>query len=339
MQEPWPVDAYDVLLRTKVPPAWQPRLKSPLLQEGKLHTIVFVSSKVPTAAVALAVRSNPGIVVLVLAPASQRRRVHDLGATWANVDEHDNELRAWNETYRQSAPGSRSYWRFCHSRWLALAAALRDRAHPPDGVVVALDDDVLLFERLGARLQEVALYHPLAQAETVVNGAFVIASAAALERLAAFLWTLYSLPTRQLATIAWRFGTPMPLSDLHPRDRSRIYPGMVRHGRYPRFTDMDAISALRLMSRHGELPQTLRVRWAAGHKRRNCAHAPKATALLSGNWSLRWVGKVPHRAEAGGSLQPLCFLHLQGPQAKERFLRPMLHAAGIPSSLILAHRL
>ena len=86
------------------------------------------------------------------------------------------------------------------------------------------------------------------------------------QRLAAFLWALYALPTPQLSTIAWRFGTPTQLSALPARSRSRIEPGMVRGGQFPTFTDMDSMNALKLLSRSGELPPSLRLKWAAGFR-------------------------------------------------------------------------
>ena len=272
-----------------VPDSWRPQLDARLLRDLRLHTIAFVTSRAPSAAVALAVRSNPGASVLVLAPVSQRKRVSALGARWSDIAANSTTLHAWEATYRQSTPGSTPYWRFCHTRWLALAAALRERALPVDAAVAVLDDDVLLFERVDTRMRGVGLQHPLAQAETVVNGAYIIASVDALERLAAFLWALYALPTRALANIAWRFGESKPLAPLNPRARARITPAMVRDGRYPLFTDMDAITALRILSRKRELPEALRVQWTVGYRRRSCSHESKALGVLSGNRSLRWV--------------------------------------------------
>ena len=316
---------------SSVPTSWQPQRRLRLLRDLRLDTIAFVTSRAPTAAVALAAKTNPGATVLVVAPASESARVHALGAVWADIDASSTDLRAWEATYRQSTPGSTSYWRFCHTRWLALSAALRGLATPADGAVVVLDDDVLLFERLDARLRQVALQHPFAHAETVVNGAFLLASSAVIERLAAFLWALYALPTPQLADVAWRFGESQPLDALRPRQRARIAPGIARRGRFPLFTDMDSITALRLLSRSSEaLPEPLRVAWAAGHRRAECSHEAKATALLATNRSLVWEGGVPHRVPPdGGPPRPLCFVHLQGPAAKARLLAPMLRAAGV----------
>jgi hypothetical protein len=254
---------------------------------------------------------------------------------------------------------ARSYHIFCHHRWLALGAELRARPPPADAAVAVLDDDVLLFESVADRLREAGKHHQTAQAETVVNGAFVIASAGALVRFAAFLLALYSLPVTAFAAVVWRFGTPRALHELNVRDRMRIHSAYKRGEQFARFSDMEAIDAFRLLSRAGKLPEQLRVRWASGHRRASCTHAPKveklglshasavkalghatndnvpdtnasaatlAHAVHTGERAVpwRWAAGVPH---VNG--RPLCFLHLQGPQAKALLWTPLLTGAGL----------
>ena len=93
-----------------------------------------------------------------------------------------------------------------------------------------IENDVYLFEALNARLRACATLHPKAQAETLVNGALLIASAAALRRYAAFIWWLHQLPTGRFAQIAWRFGQPKPLHLLNPKQRQGIDGLLVRNG-------------------------------------------------------------------------------------------------------------
>ena len=330
------------------PAWWRPAdADPPLLSSSRIHTIAFITDRRPSATVALAARSNPGVRILVLAPREQQQRVVELGATWMDFYEHANRTARFEERFRQGSPGSRRYHCFCHVRWLALAAALRARPPPANGVVAVLDDDVLLFERIGDRLREAAAFHPTAHAETVVSGAFVLATAGALARLAAFLWALYALPKDALAAVAWRYGEPKPLAALAERDRSRIDVAYRRGGQYARFSDMDAVEAFRSLSRaRAELPPVLRTHWAAGHRRDSCVHAPKIeklgiadlrNALLNSSRGagsephLRWDSGVPRLEPAA---KPLCFLHLQGPHAKQRLLMPMLAKVGLPPGLL-----
>lgn len=330
------------------PAAWQPpAARPPLLAELTAHTIAFITDRTPTAAPALAVRYNPRAKVLVLALAEHRERVRAMGAHWADVYAHANATRLF--AYRQSAPGSAAYWRFCHVRWLALAAELAGSSTPADGAIAVLDDDVLLFEPLADRLREAAVFHPTAQAETVVSGAYVLLSYGALARFAAFLWALYALPVGALSEVVWRFGEPKPLAALEAPQRARLEPAFSRSGMYPHFTDMSALDAFRRMARTGQhLPQALGLRWAAGHVRANCTHASRLEKLQAAEHGggraappgglasplspvsslpllsqLRWVAGVPHLAG-----RPLCFLHAQGPAAK-RDLAPLLAAAGV----------
>lgn len=93
-----------------------------------------------------------------------------------------------------------------------------------------IENDVYLFEALSARLRACATLHPSAQAETLVNGALLIASAAALRRYAAFIWWLHELPASRFAQIAWRFGEAKPLHRLAPKQRQRIDGSLVRNG-------------------------------------------------------------------------------------------------------------
>ena len=313
----------------------------PLLRTMRLHTIMFVTDRRPSAAVALAAHYHPLARVLVLTPSAQRQRVLELGATWADLYEHANRTAPFSAGFRQGSPGARRYHLFCHVRWMAVAAALRERPPPLEGMVAVLDDDVLLFERLDDRLREAAAFHPAAHAETVVSGAFVLASAGVLARLAAFLWALYALPANALAAVAWQYGESKPLSSLSERDRTRIDAVFRRReGQFSRFSDMDAIEAFRLLSRTSVLPLELRVHWTAGHRRASCIHAPKlekigifiprsamqnASSTRTREPHLRWHNRVPHLEPDN---KPLCFLHLQGPQAKHALLSPMLADAG-----------
>lgn len=158
---------------------------------------------------------------------------------------------------------------------------------------------------------------------------------ATLQRLAAFLWALYSLPTSELAQIAWRFGSPAQLGALHSRVRSRIDPTMRQGGRYPCFTDMHSINALKLLSRGDHLPRSLRVVWGTGFKRQQCSQLNRVSKG-SGGWnnSVEWQFGMPHQPSGRVALHPYCFVHLQGPAAKARLLRPMLQAAGVAPKLI-----
>eukprot|EP00965_Chrysotila_dentata_P138628 4585399-Pleurochrysis_carterae.AAC.1 len=60
---------------------------------------------------------------------------------------------------------------------------------------------------------------------------------------------------------------------------------------------MDALNALRQLSRGGELPAPLRVAWAAGCKRKACADMTNARTLLSGNVSVVWERHRPYVSE------------------------------------------
>ena len=296
----------------------------------QVHTIAFVTDRLPSAAIKLALRFNANVRVLVLAPRTQRAQVQALGASWADLNAHDNRTRAWASIYRQAAPGTPVYWRFCHMRWLALASELRAQPPPANGAVAVVDDDLLLFEQVEQRRREVCRVHPAAHAQTVVGGAYVLAAPGVLTRFAAFLWALYALPDRALADIAWKFGERRPLSLLNNGQRSRI-DQLFQHGNsYALFTDMHAIDAFRILSRTGQLPEELRVQWNAGYRRQNCTHAAKADKLHipgrtlhpSGH-QLQWHGEVPYPRDGGA---PLCFLHLQGPTAKH--MLPTIAEAG-----------
>lgn len=168
-------------MRWEVPDGWQPGEALPTLRELRMHTIAFVTTFRPSAAVALAARSNPGVDVLVLAKSEHRQRAEQMGGRWADVDAHAPSVRAFENIYRQLAGGSPTYWRFCHTRWLTLASYLRANPLPTSGAIAMLDDDVLLFEQVEQRLRAVALVKPLAHVEAPINGAFVIASASAFQ--------------------------------------------------------------------------------------------------------------------------------------------------------------
>ena len=326
----------------------------PLLSKLRLHTIAFVTDRRPSAAVALAAKFNPAVQILVLAPRAQREHVLALNVSWADSDVQPNLWDNWNATYRQGAPGARGYHHFCHMRWLTVAAHLRAWPMPADGAIAVVDDDVLLFEDVDSRLREAAAFHPTAQAEVVVSGAFLLASAGALARFAAFLWALYALPVHVFTPIVWRFGEHRTLAGLNKRDRLRIDPAYHRGARFARFSDMDAIEAFRKLSRETDSANNVVLpthlvggQWAAGYRRPNCAHASKVEKLgltpagiaagLNGEHRnaeasapdsrrLTWREHVPHLQPTG---QPLCFLHLQGPMAKNLLLNPMLREAGI----------
>lgn len=105
---------------------------------------------------------------------------------------------------------------------------------------------------------------------------------------------------------------------------------------------MDAVNALRLLSHTSELPEALRVRWAAGCKRLDCADVPNARMYLGErNSSLRWQAQIPYEPELHARAasdpkqpaRPLCFVHLQGPQAKDQYTQSILESAGIPRQL------
>lgn len=172
------------MTRWIVPPGWEAPKFLPELRELRLHTIAFVTTLRPSAAVALAARQNPGVRILVITKTEYRRRVEQLGGTWADVDTHASSIKPFGSMYRQSAAGSPTYWRFCHTRWLLLAAELRTNPPPNHGAVAVMDDDVLLFEHVEERLKEAALQKPQAHVEAAINGAYIIASAAALQECA-----------------------------------------------------------------------------------------------------------------------------------------------------------
>ena len=334
----------------------------PRLNELQLHTIVFVTDRQPSRAVALAVRHNPGVRVLVIAPQSQRMNVLALNANFADLNEHSNRTSGWDATFRQGSPGSRVYHLFCHLRWLAIGAELYARPLPATGAVAVLDDDVLLFEQVADRLRGAGAYHPMAHAEVVVSGAFLIGSSGAFMRLATFLWALYGLPAQAFSNVVYRYGEMKAVADLHPRDRARIDPAFRRGSQYARFSDMDAVEAFRSLSRSSTstLPSHLAgVHWAAGYRRPNCTHVPKVEKLgipldrlaadLVVGAGTRLVGEASDKEDVAASSEhrtrrlvwrenvprlqpsnePLCFLHLQGPLAKSQLLTPMLRAAGI----------
>ncbi|KAL1514799.1 hypothetical protein AB1Y20_003885 [Prymnesium parvum] len=322
-------------LRWEVPAGWESPLRLPELRELHVHTIAFVTTFRPSAAVALAAKTNPAAVVLVLAKPEHRQRVAQLGAVWADVDANASSVRRFASMYRQSVGGSPAYWRFCHSRWLLLAAHLRVRPPPRDGAVVVLDDDVLLFERVEQRLRGLAAQKPQAHVDTAINGAFLLASAPALQRFAAFLWALYALPAADLVDVAWQFGNPAQLSALPSRLRSRIDPVMIRNGRYPVFTDMDSMNAFRLLSRRKELPENLRVRWSTGFRRGDCLQVNRvAQGSAVWNGSVMWLDGMPHHGLDIQKAQPYCYFHLQGPAAKDVLMRPMLLAAGLEPTML-----
>ena len=318
----------------------------PLLSELHLASIIFVTNRRPSAAVALAARTNAAAHVRVLTTPDQRSRTVQLGASWSDLTAQLNRSRAFVATYRQGTLGAPDYWRFCHARWIILAGDLRDHPLPQNGAVAIVDDDVLLFESVSARLREASAFHPGSHAETVVNGAFVMASVAALERFAAFLTSLYALPPASLGAPAWRFGDRKRLDELNDVQRARLNPIFIRGRSCTIFTDMHAIDAFRILSREARLPPGLRVRWSAGHHRHQCADVPRlewsgqsrdALPFLHhasyhgrlgesvSTWT--WRDGVPHTGALDGT--PICFVHLQGPAAKRDHLIPMLRRAGL----------
>jgi len=304
----------------------------PLLNELSFSTIVFVTNRRPSAAIALAARFNPAVNVRVLTPSGQRERVRALGGSWSDLSAHDNRSRAFTAIYRQGAIGPRDYWRFCHSRWISIAADLQE--NPPlaqKSAVAVMDDDVLLFEAVESRLREAGQFHREAQAETVVNGAFVLASAGVLARFASFLWWLYSLPLEKLGAIVWTYGEPKKVGDLNLAQRGRLDPVFVRGQQYAQFTDMHAIDAFRFLSRAAQLPPNLRVRWAAGHRRSYCTALPRLPLGHEVVSTWVWRDGVPHSAAVGQPPKPLCFVHLQGPAAKQKMAQ-ILQLAGHSAS-------
>lgn len=252
-----------------------------------LHTIAFVTDRRPSPAVLLARQFNPNSRILVIAPRTQRDFVTGtLNVTWADFDAHATRTVAFSKLFKQGAPGALRYHRFCHMRWLVLAASLRDLLHTAEGrrsAVAVLDDDVLLYESVADRLREAGRFHPTAHAEVVVSGAFVIGSVSVFTRFAAFLWALYALPEDDLGKVAWRFGASMAVGDLGAKDRARIHKAFRRGERFARFSDMDAVEAYRFLARtpfvRSTLPARLRSLWAAGHRRESCVHAPKVEKL------------------------------------------------------------
>jgi len=197
----------------------------------ELRAIVMVTNTRPSAAVALAARSTPRVPVLVIAPPELRERVADLGALWDDIRPYQNATRQIRALYRHTSADRPEFRLYTLTRWLLLREALRGAGPlgrlPRDAALAVIENDVLLFEDVSKRLAETSQAHPDAEAEVVVNGAYLLASASALARYAAFLWHIYSLPGPALAELAWRFGEPKPLQALSPLARSRIDPGMV----------------------------------------------------------------------------------------------------------------
>ena len=303
----------------------------PVLGGLRMHTVAFVTDRTPSDAVALAVRSNAGLQIRVLAPPSEQERIHSLGAEWANMTAQGKRAHAFGKLYRQGAPGSRDYWRFCHTRWIVLAGDLLDNPPPHNAGIAVLDDDVLLFERLSQRLEETGRFHSESQAESVMNGAFVLASPGVLTRFAAWLWALYNLPSASLSAIAWRFGTIKRRADLNERQLARMDPIFIREGQYAHFTDMHAIDAFRFLSRSAQLPIQLRVIWSAGYRRSTCTAVHKLDKPEDGDGATRlliWREGAPRISSSG---KPLCFVHLQGPAAKRQYeyMKPFL--IGLPN--------
>ena len=388
-----------MLRETAVAPTVNATHRVARLSELTLLTIAFVTDRRPSPAVALAVRFNPGVRVLVVTPRAQREQVLALGCSWADI--HANVTAAWGGMDVQGAPYSAAYWQFCYRRWLALAIELRARPLPHGSAIAVLDDDVLLFENVEQRLREAAAFHLSASMETVVNGAFVIGAPAVLERFAAFLWQLFTPSTaarETLARISRKYGESRSLGTLSEAQRDRIHPVFRGEHSYMVFTDMQAMDAFRILSRGTDLPSHLRVHWSAGHRRVNCTHgsrleklrslnenstAPRPIAraslpssiapllgfgrrLLAGASAKKraarsrstprstprprprstqremgarrpairfyWQRGMPHLRQHG---PPLCFVHLQGPEAKRTYLLPMLEAAGVACGVCL----
>ena len=79
---------------------------------------------------------------------------------------------------------------------------------------------------------------------------------------------LYERPPASLADVMWRYGERRPLGGLTAAQRERIDTNLTRGGAFPLFGDMDALNALRFMSRTDELPAARRVRWLADGPKR-----------------------------------------------------------------------
>ena len=332
------------LMAANNPPPWvgQP---CPALSTLTLRLLTFVTSRRPSAAVALAGSSTP-VGVLVVAPSAQRARAEALGAQhFAAFDDprFTNLTRRWSRIYRHASPDRQGHRSFCYLRWLVLAEAIDGLGLPADAAVGVLEDDVLLFEDLRRRLATLGAHavHGAATAETIINGAFAIASPCALRRYADFVLELYEKQPAALASIMWRYGERRSLSALTEVQRQRIDPSLTRGGAFPLFGDMDALNALRFMSRSNELPAARRVRWLAGVKPDDCVQVPNAirhytrmAALLNATAEtvllrtalVQWGrdGR-PSEQQADGSLKPYCFVHLQGPEAKRLYLTRLLH--------------
>jgi hypothetical protein len=317
----------------------------PPLSSLRLQLLTFVTSRRPSTAVALAGSLTP-VHVLVVAPQAQRQRVASLGVKhFAAFDgpRFANLTQRWSRMYRHASPDREGHRRFCYLRWLVLAEAIRDLALPADAAVGVLEDDLLLFEDLRLRLAMLGgdAVHGTATAETIINGAFAIASPCALQRYAAWVLELYAMDSQALADVMWRYGESRPLQKLTPVQRRRIDANLTRGGAFPLFGDMDALNALRFMSRTQELPASLRVRWLAGVKPVGCVQVPnamrhftrKATLLnataqtvLQQPGFVRWdADGRPSERQADGSMRPYCFVHLQGPEAKRLYLTRLLH--------------
>jgi hypothetical protein len=295
--------------------------------------------------VALAASNTPASI-LVVAPEAQRHRAVALGAKhFAAFDgpRFANLTQRWSRMYRHVSPDRHGHRRFCYLRWLVLAEAVCDLALPADAAVGVLEDDLLLFEDLRRRVAALGAdaAHGMASAETIVNGAFAVVSPCALQRYADWVLALYAKDNRALADIMWRYGEHRPLQKLMPVQRSRIDSRFTRGATFPLFGDMDALNALRSMSRAQELPAALRVQWLAGAKPPGCMQVPNAmrhfklkAVLLNATTQtvlqqpgfLQWdtAGRPSERQE-DGSLKTYCFVHLQGPEAKRMYLARLLH--------------
>ena len=92
--------------------------------------------------------------------------------------------------------------------WGPLKMVLRDPALRALALVGFATSDAPLGEQRLDYAANMLAREPAAQAETVVSGAFVLASTSALVRLAAFIWALYTLPVAAFTAIVWRYGAP-----------------------------------------------------------------------------------------------------------------------------------
>jgi len=268
-----------------------------------LVAVVVVCTYEPVL-VPVVARANPRLRVLVTAPAAYAGRV----GTHANVEFAPLE-RYEADAYSRFAP------RYVHAamqpvawarntllRWLVHAARMRDAGLPPHAGVVALDGDVMVFERLALR------WAALTRGQRARAGVFVFKAGYALltvefvTRFAAFAEEFYRQPADDLVAAIWRFGLHRPLrSALNASVRAALHPRLVHNGTAAVFADNELLEAFR---RRGN--------WAVGARRTDCADLKFGGVVRATRLEWRPAGPDCTPVAGGEDGRPVCVVHFQG---------------------------